>query len=65
MHIQDPQLLLQPLKPVAGQFPTFYAKTKRNMETPEQKTLNNALVSTNEVYNNAWKYSRNHAPSHK
>ena len=26
----------------------FYAKTERDTETPEQKTLNNTLVTTNE-----------------
>ena len=31
-------------------------------ETPEHKTLNNALVTTNEALNNTCKYSVNHAP---
>ena len=34
------------------------------METPEHKTLNNALVTTNEVLSITWKFSVNHAPSH-
>ena len=34
------------------------------METPEHKTLNNALVTTNKVLNTTCKYSANHAPSH-
>ena len=33
-------------------------------ETPEHKTLNNALVTTNEVSNITWKLSASHAPSH-
>ena len=33
-------------------------------ETPEHKTLNNALVTTNKVLNTTCKYSANHAPSH-
>ena len=32
------------------------------METPEHKTLNNALVTTNEVLSITWKFSVNHAP---
>ena len=32
-------------------------------ETPEHKTLNNALVTTNEVSNITWKLSASHAPS--
>ena len=34
------------------------------VETPEHKTLNNALVTTNKVSNITWKLSANHAPSH-
>ena len=34
------------------------------METPEHKTLNNALVTTNEVFSITWKLSVNHASSH-
>ena len=34
------------------------------METPEHKTLNNALVTTNEVLSITWKFSVNHTPSH-
>ena len=33
------------------------------METPEQKILNNALVTTKEVVNTTCEYSANHAPS--
>ena len=33
-------------------------------ETPEHKTLNNALVTTNKVLSIAWKFSVNHAPLH-
>ena len=33
-------------------------------ETPKHKTLNNALVTTNEVLSITWKLSVNHAPSH-
>ena len=32
------------------------------MKTPEHKTLNNALVTTNEVLSTTWKFSVNHAP---
>ena len=32
------------------------------VETPERKTLNNALVTTNEVLNITWKLSASHAP---
>ena len=48
MHTQGPHQVLQPLKPVVGQFPTLYAKTEQDTETPEQKTLNNTLVTANE-----------------
>ena len=34
------------------------------IETPEHKTLNNTLVTTNEVLSITWKFSVNHAPSH-
>ena len=34
------------------------------VETPEHKTLNNTLVTTNEVSSITWKFSVNHAPSH-
>ena len=30
------------------QFQHFYVKTERNTETPEEKTLNNTLVTANE-----------------
>ena len=45
-------------------FHTFYAKPNVETETPEHKTLNNALVTTNEVLNTTCKYSVNHTPSH-
>ena len=32
------------------------------METLEHKTLNNALVPTNEVLNTTWKLSKDHTP---
>ena len=32
------------------------------METPEHKTLNNALVLRNEVLNSTWKLSASHTP---
>ena len=34
------------------------------VETPEHKTLSNALVATNKVSNITWKLSASHAPSH-
>ena len=42
----------------------FLQKPNGNMETPKHKTLNNALVSANEVYSNTWKLNQDHAPSH-
>ena len=39
--------------------------TETETETPEHKTLNNALVTTNEVLSITWKLRVNHAPSHK
>ena len=33
-------------------------------ETPEHKTLNNALVTINEALSTTWKLSVSHAPSH-
>ena len=33
-------------------------------ETPKHKTLNSALVTTNEVSNIIWKLSASHAPPH-
>ena len=65
MYVQGPKQKLQPLKSVASQFSKIYAKTECNTETPKQKTLNNALVSANEVYNTTWKYSQDNTPSHK
>ena len=45
---------------------SVYFMQRPNMETktPEHKTLNNALVPTNEVLSITWKLSVNHAPSH-
>ena len=43
----------------------FTQRPNVEMETPEHKTLNNALVTTNEVLNITCKYSANHIPSHK
>ena len=34
------------------------------METPEHKTLNNALVPVNEASSTTWKSSENHVPPH-
>ena len=34
------------------------------VETPEHKTLNNALVTINEVLSTTWKLSVRNAPSH-
>ena len=42
----------------------FTQRPNTEMETPEHKTLNNALVTTNEVLSSTWKFSVNHAPSH-
>ena len=42
----------------------FTQRSNTEMETPEHKTLNNALVTTNEVLNITWKFSVNHTPSH-
>ena len=42
----------------------FTQRSNIETETPEHKTLNNALVTTNEVLNTTCKYSVNHAPSH-
>ena len=42
----------------------FTQKPNTEMETPEHKILNNALVTTNEVLSITWKFSVNHAPSH-
>ena len=64
-HIQDLQLLRQLVRPVAAQVSTYFTQ-RLNMETetPEHKTLNNALVTTNKALNSTCKYSVNHAPSH-
>ena len=42
----------------------FMQRLSKEMETPEHKTLNNALVPTNEVLSTTWKLSKDHAPSH-
>ena len=42
----------------------FTQRPNAETETPEHKTLNNALVTTNEVLSTTWKFSVNHAPSH-
>ena len=64
-HIQDLQLLRQLVQPVAAQVSAcFTQRPNVETETPEHKTLNNALVTTNEVLNTTCKYSVNHAPSH-
>ena len=42
----------------------FTQRPNVETETPKHKTLNNALVTTNEVLNTTCKYSANHAPSH-
>ena len=43
---------------------SFMQRPNMETETPEHKTLNNALVTTNEVLSITWKLSVNHAPSH-
>ena len=43
---------------------SFTQRPSMEMETPEHKTLNNALVTTNEVLSITWKLSVNHTPSH-
>ena len=42
----------------------FSQRLSENTETTEHKTLNNALVTANEVYNITWKSSQDHTPSH-
>ena len=42
----------------------FMQRPNVEMKTPKQKTLNNALVTTNEVVNSICKYRVSHAPSH-
>ena len=39
-------------------------RPNREMEIPKHKTLNNALVPTNEVSSSTWKLSENHALPH-
>ena len=43
-------------------FCTFMQKPNVETETPEHKTLNNTLVTTNKVLNTTCKYSVNHTP---
>ena len=43
---------------------SFTHRPNTEMETSEQKTLNNALVTTNKVLSITWKLSVNHTPSH-
>ena len=42
----------------------FTQRPNVETETPEHKTLNTALVTTNKVLNTTCKYSVNHAASH-
>ena len=42
----------------------FTQRPNTEMETPKHKTLNNALVTTNEVLSITWKFHVNHTPSH-
>ena len=42
----------------------FTQSLNMETETPEHKTLNNALVNRNEVLSITWKSSINHAPQH-
>ena len=43
---------------------SFTQRPNTETETPEHKTLNNTLDTTNEVLSITWKLSVNHAPSH-
>ena len=43
---------------------SFTQRPNTEMETPEHKILNNALVTSNKVLSITWKFSVNHAPSH-
>ena len=43
---------------------SFTQRPNVETETPEHKTLNNALVTINKVLNTTCKYSVNHTPSH-
>ena len=45
-------------------FASFTQIPNMEGETTEHKTLNNALVTTNEVSNITWKLSASHAHSH-
>ena len=59
------QLLRQLVRPVTAQVSAcFMQRPNIETETTEHKTLNNALVTTNEALNTTCKYSVNHAPSH-
>ena len=47
-------------------FVYFTQRPNTETETPEHKTLNNALVPENEALSTTWKLSVNHAPhTHK
>ena len=39
-------------------------RPNREMEIPEHKTLNNALIPMNKVSSTTWKLSENHASPH-
>ena len=43
---------------------SFTQRPNTEAETPKHKTLNNALVTTNEVLSITWKLSASHAPLH-
>ena len=62
-HIQDPQLLQQLVRPSCNIVSaSFTQRPNTEAETPEHKTLNNALVTTNEVLSITWKLSVSHTP---
>ena len=43
---------------------SFMQIPNTEVETPEHKTLNNALVTINKALSTTWKLSVSHAPSH-
>ena len=57
-------LIIAIVKQTAQVSACFTQRLNVKMETPEHKTLKNALVTTNEALNTTCKYSVNHAPSH-
>ena len=62
-HTQDLQPLRQLTLPVAAQVSTcFMQRPNVEAETPKQKILNSAPVTTNEALNSTCKYSVNHIP---